>query len=373
MFAKDTERYAPANWEVTVKSDIWAIGLMAYRMIYAGNGEGARNGIGTEMRDRARIEWPDELTTTVSKGKQNKFAKRSIIPDNFELIPEKYSLKLLRVIKSCLVYHPDHRMELYQLESIVNAELASLDRLYGDLYKKDVDDVDDGHKILQSEENKQYDKFAIGQRYNPPRKRRRLDPTTEQDTAYRGLVVEWSNQTAYPRPDLASQARLITVIEDFVKSSEDARIKDMRTDKSMHHCFQYLFACLKPRIAPDAPVAHVTSWDEEEGLEDAFQSAEYRREVLKTLGGEIAMTLLGNKKHAAPNDALHALDHVVRWAQLLLEMDGEPNKPYMEGKTELHRGFRDWIFIHPYPNHAGYTGFAYLKVAEKELNKGAAK
>lgn len=90
MFAKDTERYAPANWEVTVKSDIWAIGLMAYRMIYAGNGEGARNGIGTEMRDWARIEWPAELTTAVSKGKQNKFAKRSIIPDNFELIPEKY-------------------------------------------------------------------------------------------------------------------------------------------------------------------------------------------------------------------------------------------------------------------------------------------
>ena len=67
MFAKNTERYAPANWEVTVKSDIWAIGLMAYRMIYAGRGEGAGDGIATEMRTRASVKWPAELLTTASK------------------------------------------------------------------------------------------------------------------------------------------------------------------------------------------------------------------------------------------------------------------------------------------------------------------
>lgn len=57
----------------------------------------------------------------------------------------------------------------------------------------------------------------------------------------------------------------------------------------------------------------------------------------------------------------------MRWATLLLDMNGEPNNFYMPEKTELHRGFRDWIFIHPYLNANEYTGFAYMKDAAEQI------
>lgn len=52
---------------------------------------------------------------------------------------------------------------------------------------------------------------------------------------------------------------------------------------------------------------------------------------------------------------------------MLLDMNGEPNNFYMPEKTELHRGFRDWIFIHPYLNANEYTGFAYMKDAAEQI------
>ncbi|KAH7409793.1 hypothetical protein DE146DRAFT_710204 [Phaeosphaeria sp. MPI-PUGE-AT-0046c] len=359
-YGRNNDKYAPAAWEISEKSDIYGVGLIAYRMLLAVTGTANLKRIKEDIMTRVRDRWPATLLTTNKK--LDAAAGRSLISNDLNDVPVMYSIKLARLVQRCLYYHPDHRYDLEDLEGEVDTELARLDRLYGEMYRKDVNELDDGQKICKSDDHKAFEKFAIGQPYNPPRKRRRLSPSAEQDTAYRAVVADWADEHVYPRPDSAAQAGLIAAMQKFVESSDIAHLEELRNDKSVHHCFQYLLSCLKHRITPDAPVAHVTDWAEE-GLEAAFKTNDFRTGVLTRMSSAIVPELLGDAEHADIHDAVTALGHVIRWATLLLDMNGEPNNINMADKTELHRAFRDWIFIHPYPNADGYTGFAYLKDA----------
>ncbi|KAH3967465.1 hypothetical protein HBI24_132720 [Parastagonospora nodorum] len=56
-----------------------------------------------------------------------------------------------------------------------------------------------------------------------------------------------------------------------------------------------------------------------------------------------------NRAYHDLQEAINVLEHAVKWSLALLQYDAEPRTPLLEKKTEMHRGFRDWIFIHPHP------------------------
>jgi hypothetical protein len=72
------------------------------------------------------------------------------------------------------------------------------------------------------------------------------------------------------------------------------------------------------------------------------------REVLHRIRDMIAV-LIADEELADLSDTIEVLRHVVDWSLLLLDANGEPTAPLLENKTELHRGFRDWILMNPLP------------------------
>lgn len=89
-------------------------------------------------------------------------------------------------------------------------------------------------------------------------------------------MAAWEDDDDFPRPDLAAQAGFNAAMEELVASSNNTQLKGIRNDKSLYYSFQYLISCLKHRITPDAPVAHVTKWEHEEELQEAFRTNDYR-------------------------------------------------------------------------------------------------
>jgi hypothetical protein len=161
-----------------------------------------------------------------------------------------------------------------------------------------------------------------------------------------------------PQPSLASQARIVVAMTNSADNSDNDAIRDLIDDDDLRHSFHYLISCLSIRVDPNAPVHHIREW--EEGEQEAFMSVQdslrkgigYLEPVKQRVLPLIAKMISEFRENRAYDDiqeAINVLEHAVKWSTALLQHDAEPRTPLLEKKTEIHRGFRDWIFIHPHP------------------------
>jgi hypothetical protein len=76
-----------------------------------------------------------------------------------------------------------------------------------------------------------------------------------------------------------------------------------------------------------------------------------RGSLARLILNSIIPDLLEDDATSELHETLSVLSHAAKWAKLLLACDGEPTTPAFNDKTELHRGFRDWVMMEPYyPN-----------------------
>jgi len=332
--------YTPLQWTVTEASDTWAVGLVAYKLLWAGNGETARQKLDNEIVEIAQ-QWPTLLTALdedfdIDDDDQS---YKPLIHLGDPEIPGDYSIGLIRFVQHCLRLLPWKRPGLQEMRDTINANLQRLDRLYGDEIKKGQEDLDESHKVYVSSDIDDYRDFDVGQEYEPPTKRRRVTISGAENNEYRAIVDDWADTDKYPRPTLEFQAAVIDAIERCVHES------DTYVDASHLPTYHYLLQCLRSRITPEAAIDIVTERENDEFLL-AF-GKEAKTEVLDRIVQYIIPKLQEDETLGEHGDAVQALTHAVQWAAFLVKEDGEPEMPKLREKTEIHRALRDWIFIIP--------------------------
>jgi hypothetical protein len=122
-------------------------------------------------------------------------SRDSIFPQTLEQLPKEYSVRLCQVISRCLRYNPERRMSLEKLRRASDDNLSRLDRMYGDEIRKDKDAIADEFKLeYTTEDSDEWARYAIGQDFVPPRKRRKTDSAGEFEERLSRLVTNWASE-----------------------------------------------------------------------------------------------------------------------------------------------------------------------------------
>lgn len=334
---------------------MWAVGLAAHKLLRASvhNGD-TRDPYG--IPENLARDWLDQFSIDTLETRRRQFnmpededvplgSLRDDYPVNF---PSIYTVALISFVDHCLHYEPTKRPTLREMKAEIDRHVQRFDRLYGDEIKKSKDTISHDHEVRVDTKLMDFTPYVIGEEYQPPRKRRRIDISDGRGAAYRAVVTRWENTTI--RPDPMTEARLVEIMEAELDRSQNEKIQMIYDEGSWYHSFKYLLSCLRYRVNKDDGTFDVVdNWEDDDVL-NAFNEIEPRTEVLRRIRDYMIPDLLADKNYADLRDAIGVLQHVVDWSILLLNWKGEPNKPLLEKKTELHRGFRDWIFIHPHPN-----------------------
>jgi hypothetical protein len=338
--------YVPWQWPVTQKSDVWAVGLAAQYLLWAGKGEDYC----TELADQISGEiynWPKTLNRKdIDKVSEEQCLLNETSISEYE---HAYSIGLARLVRRCLRLRPQGRPTLREMKITIDANISRLDGLYGEEIKKRRGTIATGHGVLVDETSLQA--FGIGARYDPPRKRRRIDTAEELGDEhakfiddYAALVNEWADTAEYPRPSLQQEAAVVAMMVHRL----DTDLLEVEDGEILQHSFRYLVTCLQHRVDPTVPTPFVSSWDEDSSeLVESFK-ASYKILLLKEIRDLVTEFLDDEDLEEYLHDIFYVLDHVVRWSYTVLQMNGEPVTPAMDDKTELHRGFLEWLFVHPH-------------------------
>jgi hypothetical protein len=255
-----------------------------------------------------------------------------------------YSIGLIRLIRDCLQYHPDQRLDLLLMKERTDSAIARLDDLYGGEIQKPRRDANDSHRVVV--EDKKWSAFNIGQEYMPPKaiKRRRLslNPETKADkyNKYNEIVEDWSQIST--RPSLEQQAKAIIAVETWLETRPNKYHFD--DEPRLRPCFQHLRACIMHRVAPSEPTHVATKWTEL--MTQSFNPV-MRRDLATLIFHTVVSKLLEDDTLSDLHDTLHVMSHAAKWGEILVRCTFEPKSPALNEKTELHRGFHDWVMIQP--------------------------
>jgi serine/threonine protein kinase len=184
MLDEDTgyKGYVPGTWPVTVKADVWSLGILAWRLVLP-HVPGHDN---SEDDNDARCEsWKTGPNTC--KGTM----RASIFPTDVMQLPEEYSARLYRVIAACLQYHPDDRPALPVLKEHIDTAMAGLDQMYGEEVRMDWKTMKDYYKLSYDADQNRWEDFSIGDPFKPPVKWRKITKLGSKYDDYNYIVQEW--------------------------------------------------------------------------------------------------------------------------------------------------------------------------------------
>jgi serine/threonine protein kinase len=342
--------YAPHLSPLTVASDIWGVGLIGCRMMWAGEGEKVYNSLRVDLR-KTMDTWSQQFKRDEW---DNNMGNEGLIDASFPNTPGLYSFGLIRFLQRCLRYKPENRPSLAEMRTTIAENIARLDGLYGDEIMKPKGEIFQHHVVLTDgvPALDALDAFAMGQQYEPPRKRRRINVENEDVATYRQFIAEWvSMESSGPQPSVKQQTEIIENLAKCGRESQTDAIRQSVEYGSLRHTYAYLYNCLLSRVRSEGPYTARRNDIEEEFEESVEPQAKIH--VLECLRDHIIPELLDDetiKEDLQP--ALRVLEHVVRLTLFLQSVNGEPLTPVYPNKTELHRGFVDWLFINPIPGKA---------------------
>ncbi|KAJ8116373.1 hypothetical protein OPT61_g2181 [Boeremia exigua] len=366
--------YLPYNWRLSEKSDIWALGLIAHRMMYShrtdtveDQGPNQEISVGAYTLSKEST-WPDILTEGKIRAHDSHF---NVLTAEISHLPDAYSARLCILVAQCLRHDIDARPTLEQLLRTCQKELSRLDGLSSSApgKRKREDDSDSDATLLADDvtRNNKFNRYRIGEIYQPKRPRTMVDldedgPVREE---YHRLVDRWSN---LPRPTSTDQAAVINEInahflnvedlQDLVGVAED----DEYGFPAYEWAVKHLISCLRKRCDPKSGIYILTEsymqrndgndWVE---VERAFEP-KIKIKILDHL-----LTLLNDTweeeysgKSEGSRNALEALRNAVGWGVLMLNTGTsgrddpvEPRNPRLEDQSALHQGIYDWIFVKP--------------------------
>ncbi|KAL1794393.1 hypothetical protein ACET3X_007814 [Alternaria dauci] len=330
------DSWAPDDWPVSEKSDVWSLAMTVWALMMAHTG----------MNVYEEVQELSEDPKHVRRLKENKIkSKDSIFPQMLEDLPKEYSVRLCQVLSRCLRYNPKERMSLEILQKASEDNLSRLDRMYGDEIRKQEDAIADEFKLAYTtEDSEEWAQYAIGQKFVPPRKRRKADNTDASEQRLTSLVTDWASETGYPRPSAMVQDDVLELVDNLISSSMEEAIQRFRERKGYLTSWQHLCSSIRKRV-PSQRGVYVATNVTDEALRASLQR-DSKRAVLILFRD----TVLGSALVTASEDeksGFGTLQHAVMWGLVLLEINAEPVTPRLSDKTEMHRGMVSFILDQP--------------------------
>ncbi|RYN62911.1 hypothetical protein AA0118_g5020 [Alternaria tenuissima] len=328
--------WKPDDWPISEKSDIWSLAMTAWALMMAHKEESFYENVQERSKDPEHVK--DLRNGTVG-------STDSIFPQTLEEIPQEYSVRLCQVISRCLRYNPERRMSLEKLRRVSDDNLSRLDRMYGEEIRKGKDAIADEFKLeYTNEDSDEWAQYAIGQEFVPPRKRRKTDSAGEFEERLTSLLIDWASEAIYPRPSTEVQDEVLKHVDNLISSSSEKAIEIFREREAYLTAWQYLCSSIGRYTSSQRDV-YVATDITIEVLQESLER-NTKREVLMLL----RETVLELALEAASGDqktGLYALQHVVMWGLVLLEINAEPVTPRLGDKTEMHRGMASFILDQP--------------------------
>lgn len=324
--------YAPNQWPVNEKADIWGVGKIAHQMIFAHAPDLYEATLGKEAR------W-----SGLSRDTQ---ASHLLDWNPRETISDYCSQELYDLVQEMLRHNPEQRPDLDALRTAIYCGLRKHDLKHGrEVQLKRKRDIADELQIYPAFEPDEPAGFDKGQVYSPTRKRLRMDindtATLEQ---YSQFVDLWNN--ANSNPSHADQLLVVDAFDAYLVQGEEVELEH---DSAEEWTAKHLISCLRKRLDRDTGNIYVlNNPDIDEGpIEDAM-SVDSKLEILGYINNDF-----WNFPSDAPKNARDAFVHAFQWVRWLLEnclVDGEPAEPRgatLTNRSALHQGMYDWIFVKP--------------------------
>lgn len=357
--------YEPFKWILSEKSDVWALGLIAHKMMYA-----HRVDTVVQPDGNSRISIPvQDATLSVEGAWRHSLRGRKIGPyeSHFTLsaadiahLPDVYSVRLCAMVAACMRHDLESRPSLTDLLDRCQQELARLETLHGPVAGKRKRDegTKDDFTILASDEerNKKFGKFENGRFYEPKHSHRKMDLADVYRDKYIKHIHEWD---AMPRPKPTAQDNLINTTLAFLldedKVNDSMLVDDEETLKPQYEwAVKYLVSCLRKRTNPKSG-AYILTTDYIEGnngldwIEEIFEP-ETKIQILEHLRDTDELWTTNPDEEV--QEALAVFRNAIVWGLMLLQdtedgIPAVPRTPKLDEPSGLHMGVYDWIFVRP--------------------------
>lgn len=368
--------YTPHTWQLTEKSDVWVLGLIAHKMMYAHITKRTEEESVEESTLSKEFNWGSHLGGRQIGASESHFQMSTT---KIKHIPAECSARLCLLVEQCLRHDMEERPNLKNLSKLCQNELTRLDSVPGAAAGKrkrgeEDDSVDTEFRVLIGKNNwhARFDKYRPGEAYQAKRQRTRLDLGDDhpQRAAYTQLVTAWSNLA---RPTAEAQGDVIDGIDMYLLDPENGQPMTEDDSEEYQWAAKHLISSLRKRNNPQKGVyvlagKYIDTHGDAGWMESAWQPP-IKIQILKyLLDSEDFWD--GFIEKQGRTDALAAIENAMRWGLMMLrdirtpaETDimgndissrpAEPRTPRMEDQSALHEGIYDWIFVKP-------TG-AYLK------------
>ncbi|KAI4667087.1 uncharacterized protein J4E79_001770 [Alternaria viburni] len=339
--------WKPAYWDVSEKSDVWSLAMTAWALMVAH--KDSEETFYKRAKDRTDNWYSNE------KLREGNVGKDGVFPTMLEDLPKEYSVRLCKLVSSCLRYHPKRRPSLDRLRQDIDRNLSKLDRMYGDEIHKPVDAIAQDFKLeFSKDDSNEWALYAPGKEHVSFRKRRKRANTGALDGKLTDLVASWKSKTRDAQSSAVAQGHVLDLVDGIVNSSPDDEVKALREHEPHLIAWRFLFSSMRKRTSSEASVYNATQ-NTEEVLRETFQS-DTKRAVLAKLRGTIVPIAIRTAESDAQEGAddttdiksFDTLKHAIEWGVVLLDIGGEPGTPRLREKTEMHRGMLDFLFDQPF-------------------------
>ncbi|KAJ4991425.1 G2-specific protein kinase nim-1 [Stagonosporopsis vannaccii] len=359
--------YEPYEWQLSEKSDIWALGLIAHKMMYSHRTDTV------ESKSEGEISVADSTLSKEGTWKntllKDEISKQGshfdICEAEISHLPELYSVRLCALTSRCLRHDIEGRPDLDKLLLTCQEELTRLDTLSESTAdKRKREDNAEKTTLLIGDDawDRKFNKYRVGETYQPRRRRTKIDISDDYREVYTQLVNAWSSMR---RPTPASQDTVIGAIVSYLVGYDEK-------PEEYNWAVKHLVSCLRKRNNP-VEGAHIltATYTEEHGahvwIENVFEP-ETKTRVLEDLLGLEALwegQHVGYEEDEGVDVALETFKNAVEWGLIMLRdtmtplevndektavgglEPAEPREPRMEDQSALHWGVYDWIFVRP--------------------------
>jgi serine/threonine protein kinase len=323
----DSKNAPPLKWKVTIKTDLWTLGLVTLHLLLASN-------------ELPPEDWEGTLAERMKDAIQD--------PDSFQVveedkIPADYSLRLVRLVKRMLNYRPYDRPTLHDVQEEAISQLNRLNSQYGDNILRDHHTI---VRELRGEFPQQKDEFTPNQVF-VPEKRRRVPPVLVAENreqlieSYRREVQVWNNTPPECTSDQLSRA--------FARLERELPTEVAKTNMNALSSCAKAVAVMRKTVSPDEEQDQIVNEGEQqdtEELEEFTPLTSIMKDHALFQMSQLALRVWQNEPDGELRTAFWVINHAAVIGCWVLRL-GEYPTPRPEHPSSMHKAVEDWIIYDP--------------------------
>jgi hypothetical protein len=326
------ERSCIARLVLTGQADIWAVGLFIWNMVHAS--------MGNRWLTRKRTN----LAISLENGHEVDFAE-----EYFD-VPQHYHSSLPHLIRECLLFDPQERPTLAELEFRIAGNLRRLENQYGDTIN-----TLQGPEELHINYFKRESDFRVGADFQTSKRRKANEDrsvTVDHQAEYTALMEEPASSMDVDR---AAQVEMLGAIRKKVARRLDVipsmigggyQVDTVSIEKGYGELFERMLYLAEVDGTSPSHLTGLIAWEADHAPWKILP-ANLQKAMLVLLE-DIVKNLLdeGSQEDSSFQNALQVMHHAVRWGILRLNLGYQPLQPEANWRfMRLHLAIRSITFL----------------------------